>query len=288
MIVGDSRFFFEAWAISFGAYGTSFILQALAWCLLIGAMGKFTFGWKDLEIYASSNVVRRTPGAIWYLIERVERYGKKGMSAKTTLAASGIEWLLLVIASALVYFLVSLNKIGLPLHLTASISFLLLLAFAIVSSRRRKQYAIGEVKSNSDRTKMRQLASLAPELLTVLLIYGFCYALGGVIINQLVRSSGTANLFRISDAIQLWALTGGIAFISSAIIPLNLGLREFTLSALLLPIVPLEIAVTIAAEVRLIFILADAVFSLGLLFLARRILARQQIGKRGIENFGTR
>ncbi len=269
IVLGNWTSFVSAWAISFAAYAVAFVLQALAWCALIGGLGKFKVGWKDLEIYAISNIMKRTPGAVWYLFERIERYGKQGTNAQTTLAASGIEWLLLVIAGILVYFLFSLDRIEIPFRSSGAFAFLLLLFFSYLTVRRRAVYTVANKAYNSNSTKIGRVISAGPEIAATLLIDGLCHMICGIIVFQLVQSAVPSPLFSISDAIRVWASTGVIAIISSIIIPLNLGIREFTISALLLTVVPLEFAITVAAEVRLIFVLVDLAYSFGLWYLAR-------------------
>ncbi len=273
--IGNWKGFVGAWAISFGAYTVAFVFQALAWCTLIGGLCKYRVGWKDLEIYAISNIMKRTPGAFWYLFERVERYGKHGMNAQITLAASGIEWLLLVVAGVLLYILVSLNGTEISFRIIVAIASLLLLFLSYITLRRRASYVAASEASNYSSGKISRLISAGPEISSTLLIDGVSHLLCSIIIYELVQSSFPSSLFSISNAVRVWTLTGVIAIISSIAIPVNLGLREFTISALLLTFVPFEFAITVAAEVRLIFLLADMSCSFSLWYLARWFLARQ-------------
>jgi len=123
IILGDWASNINIWLISIGIYSVTYWCQALSWSSLIGGLGRFKFGWKDFEIYAISNIANLTTGAVWYLLERVERCDQRGTKAQITLTASSIEWLLLVISGALVYLFISSNWIGLSSRIGVMQSF---------------------------------------------------------------------------------------------------------------------------------------------------------------------
>ncbi|MEI7468952.1 MAG: hypothetical protein WCL57_12115, partial [Chloroflexota bacterium] len=91
--------------LSIVIYGVSFNLQAWMWSLLMNRFAGVSFGWRDAEVYALSNLLRNTPGVMWYLLERVESYKKDGIQGRKTFMASSAEWLCLVLAAPIAYFI---------------------------------------------------------------------------------------------------------------------------------------------------------------------------------------
>ncbi len=81
IILGDWARNINIWLISIGIYSVTYWCQALSWSSLIGGLGRFKFGWKDFEIYAISNITNLTMGAVWYLLERIERCDQRGTKA---------------------------------------------------------------------------------------------------------------------------------------------------------------------------------------------------------------
>lgn len=268
---GDWQQFVAGLLISFGAYGASFSLQGIAWCLLIGSLSQTRTGWRDLEIYAYSNLMRRTPGTIWYLIKRVERYRHRGLNALVTLAASAAEWVLLITAAAVVYALTWLNQViaALPIAEIASLMILALLGI-LALGRRARPFNIRASQAQGITLPNRLVMSL-PKMCMVWLVYSVCYVFGGIIVFALVHIVNPTSPLVFAQAISLWALMGGIGLLSSVIIPVNLGLREFTLAVILLPFTTAAAAITVAAMVRVVFALADVTFSVGLWQLSRWI-----------------
>ena len=123
IILGDWASNINIWLICIGIYSVSYWCKALSWSSLIGGLGRFKFGWKDFEIYAISNIANLTPGAVWYILERVERCDQRGAKAQITLTVSSIEWLLLVISGAVVSLFISSNWIGLSSRIGVMQSF---------------------------------------------------------------------------------------------------------------------------------------------------------------------
>lgn len=209
--------------VSFSAYGMSFGLQGIAWCLLISGLSQARVGWRDLEIYAYSNMMRRTPGAIWYLIERVERYRDGGLSARMTLAASAAEWLLLILAAFIVYVSASSSWFVASLRAAEIALFPLLVLLGIMVLKWRSQWRERALKEAPRVSRVTQVATSLPEILVVLLVYSACYVVGGATIYVLVYIVHPTTQLLFLDAVSLWALIGGIGFVSSVVIPINMG-----------------------------------------------------------------
>lgn len=274
-IMGDLQVFLTASVASFAAYGVSFVLQATAWCLLIAGFARVKVGWKDLEIFAYSNILRRTPGAIWYLLERVERYNHQGTGTRITLGVSVAEWFLFLLAGVLVYILFSLDQIE-AYFLTGGITILVVfVSLHFIAGEGKRTDTANHFAFGIGLGKLKTTVLSLSGILIALIIYAVCYIIGGLIIYELVQVLHPVNAFLLPDAIRMWTFVGGTALFASVVIPMNIGLRDFTLSGALLMVISLNNAITVAAEVRLIFAVADIVCSFGLWYLSKWVLAHK-------------
>jgi hypothetical protein len=243
-------------------YGVSFTGQALAWSLMMGALSQTRAGWRDLEIYAYSNFVRRTPGMIWYLIERVDSYRGNGLGGTVTLLASLLEWLMLLAAATLVIAVTSSND---TVRLLPAITVIALVAgggLTALSLRRRALLDPSTQVVRSVSGKFVLVRASWPEILLALVVYSGCYLLGGAIVLVLVQVADPRSGLVLSGAASIWALTSVLGLFAAVLIPANVGLREITMVALLLPHTTLTAAATSAAMMRVLFAVADVGYSL--------------------------
>ncbi|HEY76440.1 MAG TPA: hypothetical protein G4O00_09710 [Thermoflexia bacterium] len=272
--------YLAACARGFFIYPLSLSLQALTWSMMIARLGPKESRWRDIEIYAYTHLMRRLPGAPWYLAGRAMRYYEQGIETHVTLAASGLEWLLLLVIAMVIY-----SALSLPLHSSwlASLAFSFLAVVLIAAGFQRLRLRW----STQDETRLprplRQvlvnLSSLDPpqwrELALWMGLYAVAYVIGGLILFLLAHSVAPTSGITLGDAVRIWALTGGISFLTSIIIPAGMGIRELTLTALLSPNLPIAGALLVALLLRVLFIASDLVWG-GLMWITARILGRDQ------------
>lgn len=271
---GDWKSLLWGGFIAFAVYVISFCMRSLSWCLLIGGLSQIRTGWRDLEIYGSSSLMRRTPGMVWYFLELTERYRSEGIGGRLALVTSGAEWILLTISALLVYMLTffDLSRISYEILTIASVPpFLGLSVFAI---QRRSEYRLKVTENWGAINLWRRLLRAWPEIAMTVLLYGICYLLGGLMINELGKIfDPTSNLF-LRDSVRLWALSMTVVTLGSVVIPVNLGLRDLTVGVLLASFVSVYAAIAIAALLRVVFAIADVSCSLGLWETAKRMRPR--------------
>jgi hypothetical protein len=241
----------NAFVISMALYGASFGVQTLVWSRLIRQFTGASFGWRDAEIYALSNLMRNTPGVVWYLLERTEAYKKDGVTSGQTLRASSTEWALLVLASPICY--------GIGLALEAGwlnwVGMMLLLAIANLLT-----YQI----TSKRKAQTQRLWFWA----WVMLSYAVSYILGALISYLLCHALMPNTPLSFAGALKIWALFTGFSILASVIIPLNFGVREISIAYLFKPYVELD-SITLAALLRILFIICDIVFGFVLWQIAR-------------------
>src|SRR5437867_3286595 len=89
----------QACLLSLALYPISVGAQAIAWSLGLGFLRHQSLhvaSW-DVQIFASSHLLKRLPGGAWYIAGRVSAYQDQGVPAKGTVVRSeerrvGKEW----------------------------------------------------------------------------------------------------------------------------------------------------------------------------------------------------
>lgn len=267
-------------ARGFLLYPISLIVQALIWRMIIVRLGQMTGGWWDIEIYAYSSLMRHLPGMIWYLAGRATMYHTRGVGASVALMASGLEWFLLLVAAALVYGTLSLTGSGMLL-----ISLALLAALIVGTAFGLRQALLAGTRLPLPGFVRRRLTALATapvpgaaDLALWLSLYVLAYFIGGWILLLLVRGVAPEVTLGLGAATRIWALTGGVGFLLSAIVPAGLGVRELTLTVLLSPTMSIAEAIVVAVLLRMLYIGGSLVWG-GMLWAIARLIRRHRRGK---------
>jgi len=260
-------------------YPISLSVQALTWGMMIARLGRVAGGWRDVEIYAYTHLMRRLPGALWYLAGRAVIYRERGIGPGVTLAASGLEWLLLLVAAVSIYGGLGLSGprswlLGLVmLTLLVAVSVWALKALGSAQDRRWLPGFARHWLGGLSVTAMPQSKDLA----LWVGLYAIAYVIGGLILFLLVHGVAPESSVTLTDAIRIWALTGGVGFLTSVIVPAGMGIRELTMTALLAPEVSTVAALLIALLLRMLFIVSDLVWG-GLMWAIARVLGRDRQG----------
>lgn len=273
----------ESWRDCWSALGESFLLypvslmiQALVWSMMIARVGQTAKGWRDIEIYAYTHLMRHLPGGIWYLAGRTMVYGELGVGSAATLAASGLEWLLLFLAALLVW---GFTKLPTTTPWWLAVVIPVSAAAACLGIRRWTAAHAEEVQPRLPSLVREWLEAwcatpVVPRLTELALwtgTYAAAYGIGGLILFLLVSGIAPGAGITVLDAVSIWALTGGIASLTSTILPAGLAVRELTLTALLTPAMTTTHAVLVALLLRALFTAGDLVWGGAMWGMARAL-----------------
>ncbi|KPL19011.1 MAG: hypothetical protein AMJ93_13350 [Anaerolineae bacterium SM23_84] len=269
----DWSTYLDVCAKGFLVYPISLITQALIWLMIIMRLGQMTGSWWDVEIYSYSYLMRHLPGMIWYLAGRAAMYRTRGIGAVVTLLASGVEWLLLLTTSVLLYGTLSLTGSG-----TLLIGILVLSALILATSLGLRQALLASSRLPVPGFVRRRLTALATvsvpssaDLALWLSLYVTSYFIGGGILVLLVHGVAPEVTIGLVTAAKTWALTAGVGFLLTAIVPAGLGIRELTLAALLSPPLSRTGAIVVAILLRIVFVAGDLVWG-GMLYAMARFI----------------
>jgi hypothetical protein len=267
-------------ARGFLLYPISLIVQALIWRMIIVRLGQTAGGWWDVEIYAYSSLMRHLPGMIWYLAGRATMYHTRGVGASVSLMASGLEWILLLVAAVLVYGTLSLTGSG-----VLFISIVLLSALIVGTAFILRQALLASTRLQLPGFVRRRLTALATapvpsaaDLTLWLSLYVLTYFNAGWILFLLVRGVAPEVTIGLDTATRIWAVTGGIGSLLAAIVPAGLGVREVTLTVLLSPTMSMAGAIVVAILLRMLYVGGSLVWG-GMLWAIARLIRRHRQGK---------
>jgi hypothetical protein len=243
-------------ALSFACYSASLMSVVWGWSKITGRLTRVTRFRKHFKYYVYTNLTRRLPAPLLYLLGRMYLYEREGVSKSLMAVTSLLEWVLLVLSSMIVYLL-SVPFAPLPAFWRSPWISLGGLAVGILL-----------VHPRVIRALLRFLGQKEPpihfgygEVLAWLGIYSMVWIGGGTVLYAIINSLYPLPLARLPAVIGIWALSGlatSLAFILSA----GFGLKELTLTILLEPLMPSSLAVIVALLVRVCITLFEMLWGL--------------------------
>ena len=232
------------------AYAIDLALAIGGWVLIIGRLSDVWLWPEHARIYCINAVTRRLPGSMWYLLGRAVMYEKLGIPRSVTLIASGIEFVVTLLAGLVVAI------ITWPIVLSSAQINPAWLAIGLL---------LGGLILNPPAIRMI-IKRVSPQTHALNLRYR--HLLGWTLFYTLVWCGGGGILFVLADAIHPLALTLVPAIIgiwaTSALLPqlltfmpFGLGVQELTLSALLSPLIGGTEAVVVALLMRVVLTISE-------------------------------
>lgn len=256
------------WALALPEYLLALLAVLWAWNRLVGQLTSWRHFGRNARLYCLSNLPRHIPGAIWYMAGRTFLYGQAGIPASRTLAGIALEVLLTTTAGLLTYLLTlplagSLGNTPLRLGLALGLLALALLVLQPPLFNRLLSFFLRRFGSREGvRVTYR---GLLPPLLAYLL----AWAAGGATLYAVIRSIYDPLPWQdLPAVIGIWAAAGTVGLLASTFL-LGLGVREVTLGALLMALLPEERAVVVALLFWFLLTGADVVTAGFALLLSR-------------------
>ncbi len=233
-------------ALSLLWYGMALGLQSATWIRLWSILTGVSWGWEDVRAYMMSHLMRRLPGAPWYMAGRAMLYRERGPeAARAAVVVSLLEWGGQIL-TALIW--VAGMKWGWP-------GAGLVLGILALGVPWLRSWSWPRRWVQLQRFSLSSLyLSLGGYLLqwglADLMFYGFLRALTPAWKLDFIQTGG------------LWAISGVISSLA-VFAPAGLGIRELSLVALLDPYTGPGYAALVALLMRVMFTLGDLVWGLG-------------------------
>lgn len=243
-------------AYAFILYSFSLVLAVSGWRLIINSFIPVKHPIKHLKYYVYTNLLRRLPAPLFYLLGRIYFYEQAGVNKPVIITVSLLEWILIVLSGGIVYLL-TLPFVKLPLG-WYSLWFPVAIVAAGVLLFHPKViqamfYLLGQKETSIPLGYRIFLSCLA--------IYSLVWIGGGLTLYATINSLYALPLSSLPTVIGAWILSGLVTtliFLTSA----GLGLKELTLSLLLGYVIPLPIAIVVALLMRVCLIIFEIVWGI--------------------------
>jgi hypothetical protein len=268
------------WQLSFGylmlasgfhslALGVTFVV----WHLMLRRLGHVDDARTNAYIYYLSTLAKRIPSAIWYVGGRLVMYQRVGVARSATLNAVALETVLIGCAGALVYVAL------LPFYpwtsawitwLLLALGISLLLIFFI---RPRWMLEATNLALRRCGRDPIQVVVRRRDLMLWLGIYLLPWPLAGVSLFFMIQSMTPGMATNLAVIVGVSTLSMLVALIS-LILPAGLGLKEFTIAALMSAWMPLSVGVVVAISYRVLQTFDEVLWAA----LAYRLFGRRAFG----------
>lgn len=247
---------------SFIVYVIDLILAVIAWHLIVRRLLGIDDWRKNTRIYLGTLLARRLPGSIWHIVGRVQLYAQSGIPKAATSVSGAVDFVVFFVAGGTLYlalwpWLRGQEFSGWVLLSLVPLGSLLLFPNIVVWITRRV--------SRQDVARPVRRRDMIGWLLSQITVWLF----GGVVLYLLILSIYPLPIDYIVATLGAGILATMVGMIA-AFTPVGLGLRELTLSALLLPFVPAPYNVIAAVGTRVILTLYDLVVAGIVLWYERR------------------
>ena len=240
-----------AFQLRYSLLGLSWLAQAMGilvamwtWALLMRQMGYVIPFKRHVKVYTATNLARRLPGLVWWVVGRAYMYDRNGVSKLETSAGAMLE-MVLTTTAALSIAIVTSVVAGSPLQKVSPVVLLALLAVLVVLLHPRLfEIARRRLRTSATipRIKWHQL----------LLLFGYeviVVALGGIALYMMIAAIYQATPAVLIAAIQGWALTvvsGSLLFW----LPFDFGLSSGLLAVILGAFMPTPVALVVVVAWR--------------------------------------
>ncbi|MGQ9491468.1 MAG: lysylphosphatidylglycerol synthase domain-containing protein [Anaerolineae bacterium] len=236
----------------FAVYTGALVLAALTWYLIIRRLSGATDARIHLRVYCITNLARRLPGVLWHVVGRAVLYEQAGLSKTTTVLASGVEQVLIVLSGVLVYLVSLVVTSG-----TAQINIIWLIITMLAGILTVHPRLLGAILR---RWGQQEALSVRYQDLAVwLALCIITWIAGGYMAIIVVNSNQPLSLVEQVEIIGAWSLSGSITSLVT-FLPAGLGVREVSLVVLLGPSIGWPFATFVAVILRLLITLFEIIW----------------------------
>lgn len=245
-----------------GFHSLALWVTCLVWFLFIRRLDGFRDPWLTVRIYFVSTLAKRIPTSIPYIGGRLILYRQLGVSSGAVLNSILLETLLLGIAGVICLALiwpfsaVSLPAYALPGLLIAAALLTAVMIFRFDQIRQQvnrlfRRFQVAEMQHSPGMADLFLWIGiyLLPWLAAGGSLY---YAVGGLALGVSLSPVDALTISTVSTLVALLNL----------IVPAGFGLKELSMAALLLPWMPLSVALLFSLLYRLLHTLDDVIWAL--------------------------
>ena len=244
---------------SFVLFLVALVLAALIWADLMHRLGSKLSLHHHVRYFCISQLARRLPGTIWYVVGRSYLYKREGELTRLVSLASGIELVVMLLAGILASVAMATQwLVALPMGYLYGL-FFLLPVFILLLHPRTVTWSLRRI--SLDDAPLLHFSSVLRWVVGYIAIW----LLGGLIFYLALNVVLVLPLVHLPFVIGIWCFVG-VSSIAVFFLPTNLGFSELGLSLLLSTILPLSISVSVAILTRILLLVFEAMAILVVLF----------------------
>lgn len=250
--------------LTFVVFSINLLVVALIWAWIMNSFWGGLSLLEHLRVYLVSHLARRLPGTVWYVASRVVLYRQKGIRARFTMVASGLELLVMMVSGILISLVFSLS-----IMTSYGVGHGWFVAFALLGGGllHPKSLRLILQKANVELPATFRFWQVGQWVVA----YTLAWVLGGMVLFGVTNIVVDVPISNLPYLIGCWSIVGVVST-TLFFLPSNLGFTEVGLSLLLSVMVPSPIAVVIALLVRLLLIVFE-IFWAAVIFGVNRNIA---------------
>ncbi|MEM9775018.1 MAG: hypothetical protein AAF902_10585 [Chloroflexota bacterium] len=247
-------------AIGFLILVVDMLVGALCWHSIVSKMTGFDQIQQNIKIWLFSNLARRIPTPIWYIASRSIMYKKINVSERATSLASGLEFVLILCAGAI------LSLVTLPFWPTFVgenyqtnviwvASGLLIVSLMLMHPRVIQKI----VKLTSKEEHVLQIDW--GDSIKWVAYYIIVWLIGGAVFFFVIDAFYEASVQLIMPSVSIWAIGSTISMLGSMLVFSGI-IREISIVFLLSFLIPIPIAVAVGVTLRLLWLVGELITAL--------------------------
>ncbi|HJS28696.1 MAG TPA: hypothetical protein VJ768_03690 [Anaerolineales bacterium] len=239
--------------LAFAVFSLDLLLVAMIWGSIMNTLGGTQPGKSHLRVFILSNISKRLPGTIWYILSRAQFYRGSGIPGKVTTLASGIEFVVATVSSVLISLLFAV-----PIISGNSMNIAVLVAIILIgiglTHPRFLTWLLGKAGIDARFFSYRRLIAWICGYLLAWVLSGIIWYLVG-------------NTFADLPADTLWYIIGSLGLMNIVssllfLLPSNFGVMEIGMTLLLSSVMPQPLAVVLTLATRILIIASEIVWAL--------------------------
>lgn len=238
-LILDFRFL----ALGLVLFGLNLFLFSLAWHILLNEFYASRLA-VNLQLFMNAEIGKILPTPFWYLTKRLIGYGEQGSSKKIIVYASLLEMFLhiLVGLAGLGILLINLSKPTTFFYLLLLLPLVLLILFPELIS-----FIFPADKGTINKIK----------LIKIIILYSLTWLIGLLYFQAIIRGCGIKIIIPTQRIWIIWIVSSLVSYVATLVLG-GIGiLKEFSLTMLLRPFLPIPLAILMSAVSRIIFIFGD-------------------------------
>lgn len=236
------------------------LLATWVWHLFISRLTGFNNFRKNAKICWSANLARRIPGPIWYIAGRAILYEQEGIRKTTTTLLSALELAFFLVSGILTTLLILPFWIFQDSEVYKPIQFWIFLAILPLGIALVHPRVLERLWQKVSREKLTHHL-LWRNTITWLWIYVLTWIIGAFVLFSVINIIYPLPLSELISTIGIWAFAGSISLAGALTISV-VGLREVSLTLLLIQIIPSPIALIVAIGIRLVWLAGELLSAL--------------------------